>query len=148
MFRGRVNTTIDDKGRIVMPSRFRKDISSKAKGKFVITYGRNKCLWLYPFNAWLKLEARIAAMDSLDADAVELRRAMLDGSEDCKIDSQFRILFKDHALQYAGIEKDILMIGQLERIEVWSPEVYAKYKKDNNVVLETAIDKVLKKNSN
>lgn len=146
MFHGKVLTSIDDKGRLIIPSKFRKHITSESNNLFYITHGRNNCLWLYPSVEWKLVSDQLSRLSSFAKDAIDLKRMLLSSTEECVIDNNHRILIPKDLLALAGIQKDILMIGQLERIELWNPEMLDKYFKDNGITYEDVIDKVLDNN--
>jgi MraZ protein len=143
LFHGKVLTSIDDKGRIIIPSKFRKHILSEANNLLYITHGRNDCLWLYPSNEWSLVSNKLAGLSSFGKDAINLKRMLLSSTEECQIDSNHRILIPKEHLQLAKIQKEVLMIGQLERIEIWNPNELDKYFKVNNINYEDVIDRVL-----
>jgi MraZ protein len=123
MFQGHSNTTIDEKGRIIIPAKFRKHILPEANNIMSVTLGRDKCIWLFPSHEWLKVIETIRSTNPYTQDEVSMRRQMLFDTDELSIDSQHRILIPIELLKKAGIKKDILMIGQIERIEVWNPDV-------------------------
>jgi|SRR4030095_8903484 len=145
MFQGHSNTTIDEKGRIIIPAKFRKHILPEANNIMSVTLGRDKCIWLFPSHEWLKVIETIRSTNPYTQDEVSMRRQMLFDTDELSIDAQHRILIPAELLKKAGIKKDILMIGQIERIEVWNPDVYEKYLKESPESYEEVMQKVMTK---
>ena len=145
MFQGHVNTTIDDKGRIILPAKFRKHILPEANNSMNVTLGRDNCLWLFPSNEWSKVLASISSTDPYSDEDVELRRRMLFNSDDLSIDSQHRILIPQEMTTMTGIGKEVLMIGQIERIELWDPATFEKYIKSRPDSYENVMKRVMSK---
>jgi MraZ protein len=145
MFQGHSNTTIDEKGRIIIPAKFRKHILPEANNVMSVTLGRDKCIWLFPSHEWLKVIETIRSTNPYTQDEVSMRRQMLFDTDELSIDSQHRILIPLELLKKAGIKKDILLIGQIERIEVWNPDIYEKYLKESPETYEDVMQKVMTK---
>lgn len=145
MFQGHSNTTIDEKGRIIVPAKFRKHILPEANGVLNVTLGRDKCVWLFPSYEWTKVLQTVQSTNPFTTDEVSMRRQMLYYADDLTVDSQHRILIPQEMLKIVGIKKDVLLLGQIERIEVWSPEAYEKYLKDSPESYEGVMQKVMTK---
>ncbi len=145
MFQGHSNTTIDEKGRIIVPAKFRKHILPEANGVLNVTLGRDKCVWLFPSYEWTKVLQTVQSTNPFTTDEVSMRRQMLYYADDLTVDSQHRILIPQEMLKIVGIKKDVLLLGQIERIEVWNPEAYEKYLKDSPESYEGVMQKVMTK---
>lgn len=144
MFQGHASLNIDDKGRIIIPSKFRKHISSEANNLLYVTLGRDNCLWLYPSDQWTKLVKQIEKINAFTHDEIAMRRQMLFYTEECSIDSQHRILIPQKLLDKVEIGKEVLLIGQLERIELWNEEQFQNYLKGRPDNYEDVMDKVMR----
>ena len=119
MFRGSSFHTIDTKGRIIIPARFRDVI--KADGADGVMVSRmDSCLVGYPFNEWRKIEARILAMAEKSDNMRRFRRVFIGGAFECNCDKQDRILIPPSLRQYAAFEKEIVLVGVLDHFEIWS----------------------------
>src|SRR6266542_4355919 len=118
MFQGHANLNIDDKGRIIIPSKFRKHITAKANNKMCVTLGRDNCLWLYPLNEWNQLTRKLRKQNAYRADVIAMQRQMLYFTEECDIDSQHRILIPQRLLDKVNIKKEVLLLGLLDRVEI------------------------------
>ena len=145
MFQGHAKNNLDDKGRIIIPSKFRKHITSEANNLMFVTLGRDNCLWLYPSNEWNILLKKIENLNPFLKDEIAMRRQMMYHAEECLIDSQHRILIPQSLLQKVKIQKEVLLIGQLEKIELWNEENYSKYLADTADSYEDAMEKVMSK---
>jgi MraZ protein len=145
MFQGHAKNNLDDKGRIIIPSKFRKHITSEANNLMFVTLGRDNCLWLYPSNEWNILLKKIENLNPFLKDEIAMRRQMMYHAEECIIDSQHRILIPQSLLQKVKIQKEVLLIGQLEKIELWNEENYSKYLADTADSYEDAMEKVMSK---
>jgi MraZ protein len=117
MFLGRFSHLLDAKGRLAVPSRFREGLA----GGLVLTRGLDRCLAVYPMAAWTPLAERVSALPFSDPDARNLRRMVFAEAADLAIDSQGRILVPPELRRYAGLERDAIVIGVNESIEIWSP---------------------------
>ena len=121
MFRGSSKHTIDVKGRTIIPARFRELIGGD-KGEAVMITRLDKCLFAYPLEGWTKIEDRIVAISEVSADMRSFRRFFVGGATECICDKQGRVLIPQELRKYAGLEKDVVMVGALEHFEIWSQE--------------------------
>jgi MraZ protein len=119
MFRGSSNHTIDAKGRIIVPSRFREDIR-KGGGDGLIVSRMDHCLVAYPYDKWEEIETRILQLAEKNDYMRRFRRVFIGGAFECTIDKQERILVPQPLRQYAELDKDIVLVGVLDHFEVWS----------------------------
>ena len=123
MFKGEVNHTIDSKGRVIIPSKFRDELGEK----FVLTRGMDRCLAIYPQSAWDILEQKLATLPlTSSADARNIVRFLVNGATDCELDKQGRILVPSTLREYAGLTKDVILAGTLSYIEVWDKDRWGK----------------------
>ena len=119
MFRSKSSHSIDPKGRIIIPARFRKVLEADGEKEIVIT-PKDGCLYAYTFSAWKDLEQRILATKS--AAMAVLKRTFIGKSCQLKCDKQDRILIPKELRDDAGIEKEVVLVGVLDRFEIWSKE--------------------------
>lgn len=145
MFQGHANTTIDEKGRIIIPAKFRRHIPAEANSVMNLTLGRDNCIWLFPSNEWVKVLETVKGTNPYTQDEVSMRRQMLFYTDEITVDSQNRILIPQQTLKLVGIKKDVLIIGQIERIELWNPDAYGKYLKGSPDSYEDVMQKVMSK---
>jgi len=119
MFRGSSFHTIDSKGRIIIPARFRDVI--KADGSYGVMLSRmDGALIAYPYDEWRKIESRILSLAEKSESMRRFRRVFIGGSFECPCDKQDRILIPQNLREYAGFEKDIVLVGVLDHFEIWS----------------------------
>ena len=121
MFMGEYNHSIDEKGRIIVPSKFREQLGDN----FVVTQGLDGCLFLYPNEEWENFVAGLRGLPG-NKDARRLQRYFMAGAVSCEVDKQGRILIPAKLREQAGLEKEVLFIGVLSKIEIWSKERWEK----------------------
>jgi MraZ protein len=136
MFIGEYTATIDDKGRISIPSKFRTQLKSKV----VVTRGLDNSLFLYTIDEWKKLAEKLASLPISTANTRAFSRLMLAGAMDCDIDKQGRIILPTYLKEFAKISKKLVFAGLYNRIEIWSEDAWSIYKqqteKDSNIIAE------------
>ncbi len=118
MFMGEYNHTVDAKGRLIIPSRFREEL----KNEFIVTKGLDGCLFVFPGNEWQIFEEKLKALPLTNKNARQFSRFFVAGATPCELDRQGRILVPQTLRKFAGLEKDVVLTGNLNRIEVWSKE--------------------------
>ncbi len=134
MFMGEYNHTVDTKGRVIVPSRFREQLGEE----FVVTKGLDGCLFVYSSEEWQKLEEKLQALPLTNPNARKFSRFLLSGAVLCETDRQGRILLPANLREFAGITKEAALIGSGSRIEIWSAERWAKELEIENDVDEIA----------
>ena len=125
MFMGEYNHTVDAKGRLIIPSRFREEL----KNEFIVTKGLDGCLFVFPGNEWQIFEEKLKALPLTNKNARKFSRFFVAGETTCELDRQGRILVPATLREFAGLEKDVVLTGNLNRIEVWSK---AKWSENND----------------
>jgi len=123
MFRGSSFHTVDPKGRIIVPTRFR-DVIKVGGGDGVIVTRLDQALFAYTLDEWGKVEARVRSLTDTSEYMRRFRRIFIGGASDCTCDKQGRILIPPVLRQYAEIEKDIVLVGQIDHFEIWSKKRY------------------------
>ncbi|RDU25273.1 division/cell wall cluster transcriptional repressor MraZ [Anaerosacchariphilus polymeriproducens] len=116
MFMGEYNHTIDAKGRLIVPAKFRDKLGEE----FVVTKGLDGCLFVYPQEEWKVFEEKLHSLPLTNKDARKFSRFFLAGAATCEIDKQGRILLPSVLREFAELEKDVVLVGVLGRIEIWS----------------------------
>lgn len=124
MLLGEYQHSIDDKGRIAIPAKFRKMLA----GGVVVTKGIDACLYLYPLDEWGKLAEKLSRLPINQADSRAFSRMMLAGASHAEIDSQGRILVPDYLRTYAKIRTRAIIVGLYNRAEIWDEEAWRTYK--------------------
>lgn len=132
MFRGASTVNLDSKGRIAIPTRYRAEILEFSQGQMVCTVDiRQPCLLLYPLKEWELIEQKLAALSNFDPEQRRLQRVMLGYATECELDSTGRILLSQPLRQHAKLEKSLMLVGQLNKFEIWSDtQWYAQIEQD------------------
>lgn len=126
-FLGEFESTLDAKGRFLLPAGLKKQLPEGENTRFVINRGFEKCLTLYPRQSWEPLFARISTLNDFDPKVREFRRFFLNGATEVELDSAGRLLLPPNLKDYAGLEKDITLASAVDKIEIWSSENYKKF---------------------
>jgi MraZ protein len=126
-FLGEFESTLDAKGRFLLPAGLKKQLPEGENTRFVINRGFEKCLTLYPKQSWEPLFARISTLNDFDPKVREFRRYFLNGATEVELDSAGRLLLPPNLKEYAGLEKDIVLVSAVDKIEIWSTENYKKF---------------------
>ena len=127
MLMGEFHHNIDDKGRLIIPSKFRYELGEK----FIITRGLEKCLFVYSIDEWTKIVKRLKALPFTNKDARAFTRFFLSGAAECEFDRQGRINITSPLVSYADLTKECVIIGANDRLEVWSNEAWEEFLKLN-----------------
>ncbi|MCR4398312.1 MAG: division/cell wall cluster transcriptional repressor MraZ [Firmicutes bacterium] len=123
MFIGEFRHTMDEKGRLIMPSKFRDGL----RDRFVATRGLDTCLFVYTLSEWETLEEKLKTLPFTRAEARAFTRLFLAGASECEIDRQGRFVIPAPLREYARIEKDVVIIGVSNRVEIWSQAEWDAY---------------------
>lgn len=124
MFIGQHRHTIDAKGRVSIPVKFREVLSEQYDGDLIVTRDFDRCLVLYPREEWQILFDKLKKAPGMAQESKEFMRFYLSGASDCALDRQGRVLIPGELRAYAGIAKEVVMIGMHDRIELWSPATW------------------------
>ena len=127
MFMGEYNHTIDAKGRLIIPSKFRETLGDA----FVVTKGLDGCLFVYENKEWEKFEEKLTSLPMTSSEARKFVRFFLAGAAGVEVDKQGRILLPLNLRTHAGLEKDVVLLGVASRIEIWSKEKWESCDYDN-----------------
>lgn len=123
MFRGRFEHLVDSKGRLSIPSKFRETLNERYDSRLVVTT-YDSCLIAYPFAEWQVLEEKVASMPEFKKDTKAFLRFFYSSATDCAIDKLGRILVPQALRDYARLEKDVILIGALKHVEIWSKALW------------------------
>ena len=121
---GEFEATLDAKGRFLLPAGFKKQLPEEEDGRYVINRGFEKCLSLYPIQKWEPLFADISKLNDFDPRSREFRRFFLNGATFVEPDSAGRILIPGNLKEYAGLQKDIVLVAAVNKIEIWDSNKY------------------------
>jgi MraZ protein len=119
MFRGATKVTLDAKGRMVIPSRYRDELVERAQGKLIFTVDKDQCLLLYPLPEWEQVERKLMSLPSMHARSRKLQRLMVGHATDVDLDGQGRVLVPPELREFAGLEQRGMLVGQGNRFELW-----------------------------
>lgn len=124
MFIGEYTHTLDPKGRLAVPTKFRVSLKAGA----VITRGLDNCLFLYTLEEWQKLAEKLAALPLSQGNARAFARLMLAGAMDAELDSQGRVVIPEYLRQFAHLQKEIVVAGLYSRLEIWDKNAWDNYR--------------------
>jgi len=141
MFRGRFHYTIDTKGRLAIPSKFREILTTQFDERLIVTHF-DECLWAYPVPAWQNLEKKIAELPQFLEEVKALQRVFISAACECALDKQGRILVPPSLKDYAALENEVVLVGMTQRIEIWSKERWEKVFTDSQKKLEGMQEKL------
>ncbi|MDD3048623.1 MAG: division/cell wall cluster transcriptional repressor MraZ [Bacilli bacterium] len=136
MFMGEYHHNIDDKGRIIIPSKFRYELGEK----FIVTKGLEGCLFVYPKNEWDSIISKLKVLPFTKKDARIFMRFFLSSAIECEFDKQGRINITSPLADYAGLTKECVVIGVNDRLEVWNKEKFEEVFKGNEENLSDIAD--------
>ena len=137
MFIGEYQHSLDSKNRIVVPSKLREGLGEK----FIISKGLDWCLYAYPIDEWQKFEEKLKNLPLTNRDARAFVRFFVAGATEVETDKQGRGLIPANLREYAGIEKEIVTIGALNKVEIWSKEKWESYN-ESDIDFDSIADKM------
>ncbi|SET64031.1 division/cell wall cluster transcriptional repressor MraZ [Paenibacillus sp. NFR01] len=123
MFMGEFQHSIDDKGRIIIPAKFRELLGAS----FVATRGLDSCLFVYPMEEWGIMEQKLKSLSLMKSDARAFSRFFFSGATECVWDKQGRVNLPANLRQYAKLDKDCIILGVSNRVEIWNKELWEQY---------------------
>ena len=140
MFMGEFQHSIDDKGRLIVPAKFRDGLGSS----FVITRGLDQCLFVYPMAEWAVMEQKLKSLPLMKSDARAFTRFFFSGATECELDKQGRVNLPNNLAEHAKLLKDCVVIGVSNRVEIWSKERWDDYSVESeqsfNEIAEKLVD--------
>lgn len=143
MFMGEYHHTIDEKGRLTIPSKVRYELGEK----FIVTRGLDNCLFIYPKNEWNNIITKYKELPNTK-DARNFMRFFLSGAIECEFDKQGRINISSPLIKYADLQKECIIIGVNDRLEVWSRNRWEQFINDNEANLSDIADNLFSSNFN
>ncbi|HEV3251101.1 MAG TPA: division/cell wall cluster transcriptional repressor MraZ [Puia sp.] len=126
-FLGEYEATLDSKGRFLLPAGFKKQLPEEGGSQFVINRGFEKCLSLYPMKSWEPIFEDISKLNDFDPKVREFRRYFLNGATMMDLDSAGRLLVPQNLKEHAGLEKDIVLVSAVNKIEIWDKTKYQQF---------------------
>ncbi len=140
MFRGANKLTLDTKGRLAMPTRYRERLQERCCGKLVVTLDKDQCLFIYPFPDWEELERKLMKLPSLNKQARRLQRLMVGHATELDLDGNGRILLPPPLREYGLLTRDVMLIGQGLRFELWDETRWNEWRDEGLASPDTATD--------
>jgi len=120
MFLGEFSHTIDDKGRLTLPAKFRADFAAG----IVVTRGIDRCLFAFPITEWQNLAGQVSGLPLTEPQAREFRRLLFSGASDDTLDKQGRVLIPQYLREYANLNGEVIIAGLNTHVEIWSPDAW------------------------
>jgi MraZ protein len=138
MFIGEYQHTIDGKGRLIIPSKFRDPLGDE----FVMTKGLDNCLFVYPKDEWRVVEDKLKSLPMTNKDARAFVRFFFSGATECILDKQGRVLIPGNLREHSKLMKDTVVIGVSTRLEIWSKEEWDSYNDDDSLSYDSIAEKM------
>ncbi len=126
MFLGQYEHTIDGKGRLIIPANYRKPLGDN----FILTFGLDVCLFVYPLEEWKTLSEKLKLLPLGQRDARAFKRILFSRATSGTLDSQGRVVIMKYLRDYARLEREVMVIGVLDRLEIWSKDIWQRYSKE------------------
>lgn len=127
MFYGEYEHSLDKKGRLILPSKFREAAKTNYIERFFITRGLDNCLFMFPEDEWKTQEAKFKAISFTKSQSRKFNRLYFSGAQEVEFDKQGRILIPKYLKDFAGIKRDVMIIGVSNRIEIWDMEKWKEF---------------------
>jgi len=144
MFMGEYHHSIDEKGRLIIPSKFRNELGET----FIVTRGIEKCLFIYPISEWDKIVAKLKSLPFTKQDARNFTRFFLSGATIVEFDKQGRINISNPLATYANLEKECVIVGVNDRLEIWSLDSWNMFFQNNQENLSDIAENLFSSDNN
>ena len=144
-FIGEYEYTLDSKGRVNIPSKFRNSLSKDNKDALVVTRGMDKCVWVYPLIIWKSIENELRKLSSLSSINRSFIRNTVRHASISKLDKQGRIALNQNIISFSNINKNALIIGMVNKIEIWDPKYLSSIDKNFNEIDSSQFDELSNK---
>ncbi len=138
MLIGEYEHSLDVKGRVIMPAKLREDMGEK----FILTKGLDGCLFGFSQNEWANFEEKLKTLPLTNKNARDFVRFFLSGATECEMDKQGRFLVASNLREYASMDKEVVVIGVGNRIELWNKEKWTKHNSDENISADEIAEKM------
>lgn len=139
MFVGEYQHSLDEKGRVTVPAKFRESLGQRC----VVTRGLDQCLFIYPESEWRAVEEKLKALPMTQRDARAFTRFFFSGATDVELDKQGRIMIPASLREYARLVKDVVVIGVSTRVEIWAKEIWEAYVQEAEASFEAIAEKIV-----
>jgi MraZ protein len=138
MFRGATKVTLDAKGRLAIPTRYRDRILSRSNGELVVTVDRDYCLLIYPYPDWEEIERKLIRLPTMNKQARRLQRLMVGYATEMELDGNGRILISKELREFANLDRQAILLGQGKKFELWNDKSWSD-KRDSWLNMEDEI---------
>lgn len=142
-FKGQAEYSVDSKGRVAVPAKMRNVLQPEAKNTFTLTRGFEKCVFGYPQDRWEIMEKEMGSLNTYVTKSRDFIRGILMWAEEVTLDGQGRISLPRPLIDFAGIKDRALIIGALDHIEIWNPEVFAEYLESQETDYQSLAESVM-----
>ncbi|MFH1877445.1 MAG: division/cell wall cluster transcriptional repressor MraZ [Candidatus Omnitrophota bacterium] len=143
MFYGEYFHTLDKKNRLIIPSRFREAIQEKGIEKLFVTRGLDQCLFVFSEDEWKTQENKFSAMPFTRGEVRKFKRLFFSGAVESVPDKQWRILVPDYLKEYAGLNKEVMVVGVSDRMEIWDKNKWDDFYKSSKENFEEIAEKLM-----
>lgn len=144
MFIGSFTYSLDAKSRVAIPAKLRKYVNPEANDTFILTRGTSQCIDVYPLDKWNELvQHKLNKLDSFDPKEAMFLRMFLQKAAEDSLDSQSRLIIPQNLVEFAKIEKEVFILGAINKIELWNPAIYEKYLNDQTETFENIAKEVM-----
>lgn len=143
MFYGEYEHNLDNKGRVIIPAKFREIFRERYVEKFYITRGLDQCLFVFTEEVWNAQEKKFRDMPFTKAEARKFNRLYFSGASDVVCDKQGRILIPEYLKSYAAIDSQVMIVGVSDRIEIWAKDKWDQFFNDNKNDFENLAEKLM-----
>ena len=130
-FTGEYRYSLDTKGRINIPAKFRQSLSKDNQNTFIATRGQDPCIWIYPLIEWKKIEDELRKLSSVSGIHRTFVRQIARSATPSTCDKQGRIMISPSLISYSSLNRETLIIGMINKIEIWNPDILEKVDKNN-----------------
>lgn len=138
MLLGEYSHTLDAKGRVIIPSKFREDLGES----FIVTKGLDNCLFAYSKKEWNQFEEKLKTLPITNVTTRNFVRFFFSGATECEVDKQGRINLPQNLREYASLEKEITIIGVATRVEIWNSQKWEQYTSPENMDVDKIADQM------
>ena len=145
MWYGEYSHSLDSKNRFILPAKFREKMKELKIKKFYVTRGLDGCLFVFDFEAWKKIEDKLKELPFTKSQSRSFNRIYFSGAQEVVFDSQGRATLPDYLKDFAGIEREIMIIGVADRIEIWSKERWEKFYVENKKKFEDTAEGLIER---
>ena len=142
-FKGQWEYSVDAKGRVALPAKLRRSIRPEANNRLTVTRGFEPCLYVFPAYEWENVETQLRGLNTYMKEARAFIRTILGWADEITLDGQGRMALSKRLMDFANISEKVLIIGTLERIELWDPDTFDRQEADQTIEYEQLAELVM-----